>query len=487
MWNRRSRLEGGGICRSAPSRDAPLRHRGPDAQHVWVRPARPRRARPCAPEHHRSRRPAISRSRTKTAACGIVANGEFYDFERIRARARAATATCSARDPTARSRCTSTRIAARARCTRCAASSRSPSGTSATACCSRRAIASASSRSTTRSHDGTFYLASEVKALAALGVPLRWDRDALYDVHFVAHPPDRTLFAGIYQLPPGRYLLTDGEQVRVMPYWDWDYPHGRRRANGARRRAREWVERLRARVRGSGPAAAARRRAGRLLSERRHRFVRRARVRVAPVAAAAPRLHAVVRSRRLRRSRPRRGAGDALGRRVLPHRRPLRRISPITSPTRSITPSGRSLNAHAVAKYLLSRAVRDSGIKVVLTGEGSDEIFAGYPHFRRDLVLLRQQRLRSHEERARLLAELEAANRVVGRHAAAAGRDAARQRAARARLRAVEPRESGRRSAPACCASRATTSPRRYAGRDTFPHPAQLPRRRASARAGATR
>src|SRR5262249_47321308 len=44
-------------------------------------------------------------------------------------------------------------------------------------------------------------------------------------------------------------------------------------------------------------------------------------------------------------------------------------------------------NAHAVAKYLLSRAVRQSGIKVVLTGEGSDEIFAGYPHSRRDLVL----------------------------------------------------------------------------------------------------
>jgi asparagine synthetase B (glutamine-hydrolysing) len=32
-------------------------------------------------------------------------------------------------------------------------------------------------------------------------------------------------------------------------------------------------------------------------------------------------------------------------------------------------------NAHAIAKYLLSRAVRDSGIKVVMTGEGSDGIF----------------------------------------------------------------------------------------------------------------
>ena len=46
-----------------------------------------------------------------------------------------------------------------------------------------------------------------------------------------------------------------------------------------------------------------------------------------------------------------------------------------------------ALNAHGVAKYLLSRAVRDAGYKVVLTGEGSDEILAGYPHFRRDLWL----------------------------------------------------------------------------------------------------
>src|SRR5262249_51792491 len=45
------------------------------------------------------------------------------------------------------------------------------------------------------------------------------------------------------------------------------------------------------------------------------------------------------------------------------------------------------VNAHGIAKYLLSRAVRDAGYKVVLTGEGSDEILAGYAHYRRDLVL----------------------------------------------------------------------------------------------------
>ena len=72
------------------------------------------------------------------------------------------------------------------------------------------------------------------------------------------------------------------------------------------------------------------------------------------------------------------------------------------------------VNAHAIAKFLLSRAVRDSGIKVVMTGEGSDEIFAGYPHFRRDLVLHGSNGHGPDDpaEQARLLAELDAANRV---------------------------------------------------------------------------
>ena len=43
-------------------------------------------------------------------------------------------------------------------------------------------------------------------------------------------------------------------------------------------------------------------------------------------------------------------------------------------------------NGHGVAKYLLSRAVRAAGIKVVFTGEGSDEMLGGYPYFRVDAL-----------------------------------------------------------------------------------------------------
>jgi asparagine synthase (glutamine-hydrolysing) len=42
-------------------------------------------------------------------------------------------------------------------------------------------------------------------------------------------------------------------------------------------------------------------------------------------------------------------------------------------------------NTLGVAKLLMSRRVNEVNYKVVLTGEGSDELFAGYPAFRRDM------------------------------------------------------------------------------------------------------
>ncbi len=44
-------------------------------------------------------------------------------------------------------------------------------------------------------------------------------------------------------------------------------------------------------------------------------------------------------------------------------------------------------NTLGVAKLLMSRHVSKVGYKVVVTGEGSDELFSGYPAFRRDMFL----------------------------------------------------------------------------------------------------
>ena len=54
-------------------------------------------------------------------------------------------------------------------------------------------------------------------------------------------------------------------------------------------------------------------------------------------------------------------------------------------------------NTLGVAKLLMSRRVNEVGYKVVLTGEGSDELFGGYPAFRRDMFLHGLDHLSSDE------------------------------------------------------------------------------------------
>jgi asparagine synthase (glutamine-hydrolysing) len=50
---------------------------------------------------------------------------------------------------------------------------------------------------------GDVYLASEIKALIALGVPARWDRDGFFAEIPRARTADRTLFESIYAVPLG--------------------------------------------------------------------------------------------------------------------------------------------------------------------------------------------------------------------------------------------------------------------------------------------
>ena len=71
-------------------------------------------------------------------------------------------------------------------------------------------------------HDGTLYLASEAKALFAAGVPARWAAESLYDAGGFGGPQKRTLFEGIYQIPPGHYMLATETQIEVKKYWDFD-------------------------------------------------------------------------------------------------------------------------------------------------------------------------------------------------------------------------------------------------------------------------
>jgi asparagine synthase (glutamine-hydrolysing) len=385
---------------------ARLRHRGPDAQHTWVSAdgrAGLGHARLSIIDLATGDQPIAN----EDTRLHIVVNGEFYDFERIRADLERRGHAFRTRSDSEIALHLYEDLGPRALHTL--------RGEFALAIWDARdgQLFAARDRLGIKplyytTHNETVYLASEIKALAGLGVPLRWHRESLYDIQFVAHPPDRTVFDGIYQVPPGCCLLTDGGHIRIMPYWDWDYPREDERTRDGE--PREWVERLRhtfeeairLRLRADVPVACylsggidscavlgiASQLAPQPLRAFTLSFDNADYDEVHLAEAQAKRSGAEFRRIDVRSE----DLADHFSAAVYHAERPF-------------------VNAHAVAKFMLSRAVRDEGIKVVLTGEGSDEIFAGYPHFRRDQLLYGANG-RCPEEKARLLAELEAANRV---------------------------------------------------------------------------
>jgi len=383
-----------------------LHHRGPDAQRTWVDPRRRAglgHARLSIIDLTTGDQPIANEDNR----LHLVHNGEFYDFERMRTRLE--------RDGHAFRTRSDSEIALHLYEAQGARSVHELRGEFAYAIWDERdgVLFAARDRFGIKPlyytvHDGTFYLASEVKAFIELGVPLRWDRDTLYDAHFVTHAPERTLFAGIYQLPPGSYLVTDGEHVRVVQYWDWDYPV---KADApAPTNPREHIEEftrvfedaVRLRLRADVPVAcylsggidscavlgvasklSARPLRAYTLSFDHADYDEGAIAEAQAKMSGAEFCRIDIRSEHM---------ADHFADALYHAERPF-------------------ANAHVVAKYLLSKAVRDSGVKVVLTGEGSDEILAGYPHFRRDAVLYGSEGLDA-SAKASLLAELERANRV---------------------------------------------------------------------------
>ena len=237
-------------------------------------------------------------------------------------------------------------------------------------------------------HMDTLYIASEVKALFAAGVPSRWDHEGVYQsVSFGGHQM-RTLYDGVYQVPPGHYLIATDKHVQISQYCDFNYPTA---GNSAPRRSdadyiaefrHELEEAVRIRLRADVPVGVYL--SGGLdscavigLAARHHPEPIRAFTLTfddvaydeGPIAREmAERAGAEFRTIPINQQRLAESFGDAI----------------LQSETLCV-------NAHGVAKFLLSKAVRDAGYKVVITGEGSDEILGGYAHFRRDMLLYNRE------------------------------------------------------------------------------------------------
>ncbi len=207
-------------------------------------------------------------------------------------------------------------------------------------------------------------LASEAKALFALGVPARWDAEAFFHAAHTQYPwPDRTLFAGVHQLEPGHALICEpGGSPRIRRYYEV----------APRRSALrdELAEAVRVRLRADANVCV--QLSGGLDSTAVAALARRPCFTVAFTGGGAYDEHAIARETARALDVPL-NVVDVDAPAIATH-----------WPEAVAHGEGLAINGHLVGKFLLSRAMRDAGFKVALTGEGADEILAGYPHLRRD-------------------------------------------------------------------------------------------------------
>lgn len=231
----------------------------------------------------------------------------------------------------------------------------------------------------TQTHD-RFLFASEIKALLACPeVERELDIKALDQVFtFWVTLAQRTAFRNIWQLPPGHSMVVENGQVRVSEYWRLDYPPQEElRAGDEERLAEELlsllVDATRVRLRSDVPV-------GTYLSGGLDSSLITALTRT----LAGERLRSFgisFEDAEFDESRYQKEASEFLN---VEHTDVHCSYADIAEVFPDVIRHAEQpiLRTAPAPLYVLSKVVRDSGFKVVLTGEGADEIFGGYDIFK---------------------------------------------------------------------------------------------------------
>lgn len=223
-------------------------------------------------------------------------------------------------------------------------------------------------------------VASEAKGLFALGVRPAWDTESVWQAfsHQYLHP-DRTVFEGVRRLPPGHLLRADARGVRVERWWSMPLATPRPTTDG------EGVGALRAALQAAV--------ADRLQGDRPVGFQLSGGVDSSAVVALgrAAGVRPTCFTVRFPDGPP---AYDesAVARATARHLGAEHHVLTLDGrallealPAALAQAEAPCINAHVAAKLLLARAVRAWGVRVLLTGEGADELLLGYTHLRADL------------------------------------------------------------------------------------------------------
>jgi asparagine synthase (glutamine-hydrolysing) len=228
---------------------------------------------------------------------------------------------------------------------------------------------------------GVIYFGSEVKALLAVpGIEAELDPFALDQIFTLWAPiAPRTAFKNISELEPGASLIIENGTSRILPYWRLDYPDlaelrpGQDEGEAEEELRALLLDATRLRMRADVPV-------GSYLSGGLDSSLIAALA--APMAPGGLNTFSVTfESREHDESEYQRQVAESLG---THHRSVACRPADIaTSFPDVIRFTERPVLRTAPAPlYQLSGLVRQSGMKVVLTGEGADEVFAGYDIFR---------------------------------------------------------------------------------------------------------
>lgn len=222
--------------------------------------------------------------------------------------------------------------------------------------------------------DGMLYLASEVKALFAAGVRAGWDRESMFQNLFLSVDQDRSLFRDVRQVPPGRYLLASKQSLQIKRYWDVDYPRSgspdpRSETDCIEQTRTMLDEAVRLRMRADVPVGC---------------YVSGGVDSSAVLGIASRHASDNVAAFTIAFDHPQFNESES-ARRTAAHVGSSFWPIPVTNAdfaevfVESVA-QGEMIhyNAHGAARYRLSRAVQQAGYKVVLAGEGADELFAGY-------------------------------------------------------------------------------------------------------------
>jgi asparagine synthase (glutamine-hydrolysing) len=235
-------------------------------------------------------------------------------------------------------------------------------------------------------HNGELLLASEAKAFFAAGVPALWDMESVFRTLFLCMGDDQSLFNGIRQIPPGHLLTHTEGTTRVRRYWDATYPladerHADDEATSIERVRSLIEESVRLRMRADVPVGCLL--SGGIDSSAVLGFASRycPRMRAFTIAFDDPRFDESCFARDTAAF-----VGASFETVDAGQRRLADNFAESVAHGEVI-----QYNAHGTARYLLSHAVQRAGYKVVLAGEGADELFAGYG-FASSAVLSRASR-----------------------------------------------------------------------------------------------